>query len=35
VRLRFKDGERNAIIDGAPGRKLSRTAANTDQGDLF
>ncbi|HXQ13813.1 MAG TPA: exodeoxyribonuclease VII large subunit [Caulobacteraceae bacterium] len=35
VRLRFKDGERNAIIDGAPGRKLSRTAGNSDQGDLF
>jgi exodeoxyribonuclease VII large subunit len=35
VRLRFKDGERNAIIDGAPGRKLSRSAGNTEQGDLF
>jgi exodeoxyribonuclease VII large subunit len=35
VRLRFKDGERNAIIDGAPGRKLSRAAGNSDQGDLF
>ncbi len=36
VRLRFKDGERNAIIDGAPGRKLSRSGAgNSDQGDLF
>jgi len=35
VRLRFKDGERNAIIDGAPGRKASRTGAAADQGDLF
>ena len=36
VRLRFKDGERNAIIDGAPGKRLSKTAAgNPDQGDLF
>jgi exodeoxyribonuclease VII large subunit len=36
VRLRFKDGERNAIIDGAPGRKLSRGGpGNPDQGDLF
>jgi exodeoxyribonuclease VII large subunit len=34
VRLRFKDGERNAIIDGAPGRKRS-IAAGPDQGDLF
>ena len=23
----FKDGERNAIIDGAPGKRLSKTAA--------
>ena len=35
VRLRFKDGERNAIIDGAPGRKPSRVSGNPDQGDLF
>jgi exodeoxyribonuclease VII large subunit len=36
VRLRFKDGERNAIIDGAPGKRLSKSAAgNPDQGDLF
>jgi exodeoxyribonuclease VII large subunit len=35
VRLRFKDGERNAIIDGAPGRKLTRKSGDTDQGDLF
>ncbi len=36
VRLRFKDGERNAIIDGAPGKRLSKTAAgDTGQGDLF
>jgi len=34
VRLRFKDGERNAIIDGAPGRKRT-TAGRPDQGDLF
>jgi exodeoxyribonuclease VII large subunit len=36
VRLRFKDGERNAIIDGAPGRRTTRTAVgDTSQGDLF
>ena len=31
----FKDGERNAIIDGAPGKRLSRTGGgDTGQGDL-
>jgi exodeoxyribonuclease VII large subunit len=36
VRLKFKDGERNAIIDGAPGRRLTRSpAGDSGQGDLF
>jgi exodeoxyribonuclease VII large subunit len=35
VRLKFKDGERNAIIDGAPGRKAVKARASGDQGDLF
>ena len=36
VRLKFRDGERNAIIDGAPGRKAARASAgDTGQGDLF
>jgi exodeoxyribonuclease VII large subunit len=35
VRLKFKDGERNAIIDGAPGRARAKAAASRTQGDLF
>jgi exodeoxyribonuclease VII large subunit len=35
VRLRFKDGERNAIIDGHGGARRARAAGDSGQGDLF
>jgi exodeoxyribonuclease VII large subunit len=35
VRMEFQDGKRDAIVEGAPGRRPRGVAASEDQGDLF
>ncbi len=35
VRMEFQDGKRDAIVDGAPGRRARTPGQGPDQGDLF